>query len=61
MEASMKIKVIAIIDTGDDNDNVVYDGLSMENSVGLLGTVIDYNVKYNIKETELSNEDKKED
>jgi hypothetical protein len=60
MEASMKIKVIAIIDTGDDED-IVYDGLSMEASVGLLGTVIDYNVKYNIKETELSNEDKKED
>ena len=48
----MKIKVVVIIDTGDDNDNVVYDGLSMENSVGLLGTVIDYDVEYKTKETE---------
>ena len=51
MEASMKIKVIAIIDTGDDED-IVYDGLSMEASVGLLGTVIVYDVEYKTKETE---------
>ena len=54
----MNIKVIAIINT--DND-IVFDDLAMENSVGLLGTIKSYNVKYNIKETELSNEDKKED
>jgi len=54
----MNIKVIAIINT--DNDTV-FDDLAMENSVGLLGTIKSYNVKYNIKETELSNEDKKED
>ena len=48
----MKIKVVAIVDTGDDED-IVYDGLSMENSVGLLGTVVDWNVEYNITETEV--------
>ena len=48
----MKIKVVAIVDTGDDED-IVYDGLSMENSVGLLGTVVDWNVEYNVKETEV--------
>ena len=48
----MKIKVVAIVDTGDDED-IVYDGLSMENSVGLLGTIVDWNVEYNIKETEV--------
>ena len=48
----MKIKVVAIVDTGDDED-IVYDGLSMENSVGLLGTVVDWNVEYDVKETEV--------
>ena len=48
----MKIKVVAIVDTGDD-EGIVHDGLSMENSVGLLGTVVDWNVEYNITETEV--------
>jgi len=48
----MKIKVVAIVDTGDEDD-IAFDGLSMENSVGLLGTVVDWNVEYNITETEV--------
>ena len=48
----MKIKVVAIVDTGDD-DGIVYDGLAMEHSVGLLGTIVDWNVEYNITETEV--------
>ena len=48
----MKIKVVAIVDTGDD-DGIVYDELAMEHSVGLLGTIVDWNVEYNITETEV--------
>ena len=48
----MKIKVVAIVDTGDD-DGIVYDGLAMEYSVGLLGTIVDWNVDYNVTESEV--------
>ena len=48
----MKIKVEAIVDTGDEDD-IAFDGLSMEYSVGLLGTIVDWNVEYNITETEV--------
>jgi len=46
----MKIKVEAIVDTEDD---VAFDGLAMEHSVGLLGTIVDWNIEYNVKETEV--------
>ena len=48
----MKIKVEAIVDTGDEDD-IAFDGLAMEHSVGLLGTIVDWNIEYNVKETEV--------
>ena len=52
------IKLVAIIET---EEGVVFDDLAMETTVGLLGTIKSYDIDYNTKETELSNEDKKED
>ena len=45
----MKIKVEAIVDTGDEDD-IAFDGLAMEHSVGLLGTIVDWNIEYNVKQ-----------
>jgi len=44
----MKIKLTAIIET---DDGVAFDDLSIESSVGLMGKVVDYNIKYDHVET----------
>ena len=43
----MKIKLTAIIECEKD---IVFDKLSIESSVGLLGKVVDHRIKYDIDE-----------
>lgn len=46
----MKIKLTAIIECEKD---IVFDKLSIESSVGLLGKVVDHRIKYDIDELDL--------